>query len=453
MRKNIATYLALFALLLAGVSCSSSDDTTEVTGNSYAYAYAFSIGNIKSPFHDFTVEGKDTIVEKVVSGDEFKFVVDQKAKEIYNIDSLTYGTRVNKVVSTLSCYGTPYRYDEALGSYVYFNTTDSVDFTSPVNVCIKSTDGTYDNFYTIKLNVHRVNPDLMVWEQYADNVLNDIRPVKMFEHEGNMYLFGTDVADNAVVAVTPADGVPVWSAFAASVPQGSDLSSLQLFNGKFYLLASGDVYVSEDAIVWSLASGGNSLVSLFAVSDNGTKMWGASSSNLFYTTDGENFVQAESLSSDFPLYGCSFVSSSLSTNASICRTMLVGFADKEQAGDVQVWSRLSNNDEWYKYEFGNNKYNCPPLKGLAVLGYDDAMYALGGAATVDGEEIASFERFYISRDNGVVWKPCTDYAVSLPATLKGSDAAFATAVSQDEYMWIVTSASLWKGRINRLAFK
>lgn len=454
MRKNIATYLALFVLLLAGVSCSSSDDeTTVTTGSSYAYAYAFGIGNIKSPFHDFTVEGKDTIVERVVSGDEFKFIVDQKAKEIYNIDSLTYGTRVNRVVSQISCYGTPFRFDEALGSYVYFNTTDSVDFTSPVNVCIKSTDGTYESFYTIKLNVHKVNPDLMVWEQFFDAALNEVSPVKMFEHEGNVYMFGTDAAGNAAVAVTPAAGTPAWSVSGMSAPAAYDLSSLQLFNGKFYMLASGNVYVSEDALGWSLASDGNSFVSLFAISDNGTKMWAAGSNNLFYTTDGENFVQAEPLASDFPIYGCSFVNSSLSTNAGIGRTMLVGFADKEQAGEVQVWSRLSTNDEWYKYEFGNNKYNCPPLKGLAVLGYDNAMYALGGAAVVGEEIISPFEKFYISRDNGVVWKPCTDYAVSLPAGLKGSEEAFAATVSQGGYMWIATSANVWRGRINRLGFK
>lgn len=454
MRKNIAAYLALFSLIFVGASCSSSDDETATTGGTpYAYAYAFSIGNIKSPFHDFTVEGKDTIVEKIVSGDEFKFVIDQKAKEIYNVDSLKYGTRVDKVVSYLSCSGVPFRYDAALGSYAYFSSTDSVDFTSPVNVCITSSDGTYNNYYTIKLNVHKVDPDLMVWDLFTGAALDNMSPVKIFEKGGEIYVFGTDDAGNAVVAVAADAEASAWNRITLSAPAQCDLSSLQLFGDKFYMLASGDVYESGDAQAWVSASAGNSFVSLFAVSDGGTKMWAATADNIFYTTDGVTFLQSEPLSGDFPVYGCSSVNSTLSTNAAITRTILMGFTDKEKSGEVQVWSRLSNSGEWYKYEFGDNKYTCPPFKGLVVVGYDKAMYAFGGAAVIGDEEVLPFNKFYISHDNGVVWKPCTDYAVSLPAELKGRDVPFAATVSQDNYMWIAVPGAAWRGRINRLGFK
>ncbi len=451
----MAIYLALFSLLFMGVSCNNGDDWgLGDTATPYAYVSAFSIDNIKCPFHDFTVDGRDTIVEKLVSGEEFEFVIDQKSNEIYNIDSLTYGTKVDKVVSYLSCTGTPYRYDAAQGVYVYYSSSDSVDFTSPVSVRINSTDGTYENYYTVKLNVHQVNPDLMVWNTYSDAALSGVTPVKMVEKAGKVYLFGTDAAGAYVVAETLSEGTPSWSVTAISLPTEGDLSSLLLFGNRFYALVSGDIYVSDDAVVWNVAAAGNGFVSLFAVSDNGATLWAAGADALFSSADGENFAQVQALPSGFPLYGCSYVNSTLSTNASINRTILVGYSTADKSGKVSVWCNLSTGGEWYGYgeDFGGG-YPCPPFSGLAVLGYDNAMYAFGGAAALDGMPLKAFSRFYISRDNGIVWKQCTDYAVSLPAELKDKETAFAALASQDEYMWIATPDAVYKGRINRLGFK
>ena len=454
MRKSTVIYLALFALILCGVSCSNDDDNSATSSNSpYAYVKSFSIGNIKSPFHDFTVDGRDTIVEKVVSGDEFVFVVDNKTREVYNADSLTYGTKVNKVVATLSCVGVPYRYDANLGSYVYFSSTDSIDFTSPVNVRIMSTDDTYEVDYTVKVNVHSVDPDLMVWSRFPNAALADIVPVKMFEKGGEIYLFCTDAAGAPLVGVTSSAGTPEWNFTAISAPESFDLASLQLFGEKFYMLASGDVYVSNDAVVWSVASEGNGFVSLFAISGNGEKMWASTAGELYSTADEVAFESVSTIPTGFPIYGCSYTNSSLSTNASINRTMLVGYADAEKQGAVKVWSMLSNSGEWYEYEFGDDKNICPSFERLVVLGYDGAMFAIGGSAVVGEKNLLPFEKFYISRDNGVVWKACTDYALSLPVELKGCDVPFAAMVSQDDYMWIVTPENAWRGKINRLGFK
>ena len=209
MKKSIAIYLAFFSLLFAGVSCSGDDDGVTITGTPYAFISSFAIDNILSPFHDVTVEGKDTIVQKLVSGDEFKFVVDQKTKEIYNTDSLTYGTRVDKVATFLSYTGVPQCYDAEAGDYVYYYSVDSLDFTSPVSVRVQSTDGTYENYYTIKINVHQVDPDLLVGESFpVDEAVAALTPRRLVERDGVLYLFCTDAAGAAFVAVSSAQGTP-----------------------------------------------------------------------------------------------------------------------------------------------------------------------------------------------------------------------------------------------------
>lgn len=452
MKKSIAIYLAFFSLLFAGVSCSGDDEGITVEGTPYALLSSFAIDNILSPFHDVTVEGKDTIVEKLVSGEEFKFVVDQKAKEVYNIDSLTYGTRVDKVSTRLSYTGVPYCYDAELGDYVYYFSEDSLDFTSPVRVRITSTDGTYNNYYTIKLNVHQVDPDLLVWESFpVDEAVSALTPCRLVERDGVLYLFGQDADGDTFVAVTTAQNAAAWALHP--VPMASAVpASVQLFNGAFYMLAGGVLYTSPDAVEWSVAADGAGLVSLFAVADDGAKMWAANAENLLYTTDGVSFAVAEALPADFPLYGCSSASYPLITNNKISRTMLIGYADATMSGAPVVWSKLSNEDNWCAYEPSKKEYACPPLAGLQVLRYDGALFALGGAGVVNDKAVEPFASLFVSKDNGIAWRACKEYALKLPAELKGSTEPFAAAVTADDYMWIITPAAAWRGRINRLGF-
>lgn len=452
MKKSIAIYLAFFLLLFAGVSCSSDDNEITINATPYAFISSFAIDNIRSPFHDFTVEGKDTIVEKLVSGDEFKFVVDQKAKEIYNIDSLTYGTRVDKVVTSLSYTGVPYFYDAELGEYKYYYSVDSLDFTSPLQVRITSTDGTYENYYTIKLNVHQVDPDLLVWESYQmDEAVSALTPCRLIEHDAVLYLFARDTAGAAYVAVSSAQGVPSWVLHPVDVVS-ANISQIQLFNDVFYMLADGVLYSSLDALEWSVATDGTALVALLAVSDNGSKMWAVDGENLYYTTDGVSFTVAETLPQNFPVYGCSSASYPLVTNNKIFRTVLIGYADETMAGDVYVWSKLSTEDGWCEYEQANSIYRCPSLAGLQVLNYDNSLFALGGEGMVGDDVVVPFASFFVSKDNGIAWRLCKDYSLKLPEALKGSSSPFTSVVTADNYIWIITPDAVWRGRINRLGF-
>lgn len=452
MKKSIAIYLAFFSLLFAGVSCSGDDDGVTITGTPYAFISSFAIDNILSPFHDVTVEGKDTIVQKLVSGDEFKFVVDQKTKEIYNTDSLTYGTRVDKVATFLSYTGVPQCYDAEAGDYVYYYSVDSLDFTSPVSVRVQSTDGTYENYYTIKINVHQVDPDLLVWESFpVDEAVAALTPRRLVERDGVLYLFCTDAAGAAFVAVSSAQGTPSWTLSPVDVA-AADVSQVQLFGGAFYMVTGGALYSSVDGASWTPTAADAGLVALLAVCDNGTTMWVADGENILSTTDGVSFAVAEPLPADFPIYGCSSASYPLVTNNKIFRSVVVGYADEAMSGDVKVWSKLSTENGWCAYEQPNSDYKCPPMAGLQVLHYDNAFFALGGAATMGDKAIAPFASFYVSKDNGIAWRLCKDYALQLPASLKGCTQPFASAVTADNYMWIITPAAAWRGRINRLGF-
>ena len=95
------------------------------------------------------------------------FTIDQLRGEIYNTDSLPYGTRVTH---KLACQIV---YDEAVGpSSVEFEPEatgkrisgredDSIDFSRPVRIYVTSLDRTEAKTYTVRLNVHQQDPDSM----------------------------------------------------------------------------------------------------------------------------------------------------------------------------------------------------------------------------------------------------------------------------------------------------
>lgn len=450
MKKISAIYLALLASLLVAVSCASSDDDITTITSPYAYIFSFAIGNIESPFHYVTADGDDTIVYKIVDGEEFNFVIDQKAREIYNPDSLTYETKVDKVCGFVSCKGVPYRYDAEAGSYVYFSSSDSVDFTNPVSVKVISSDASYTNYYTIKLNVHAVDPDLLQWEAFEPGEVADITPARLLERDGVLYLFGTQGTDVPVVAISQASGEPSWEVSPIPVA-GADISSPMLFGGKFYMIAGGDVYVSPDAAEWSQLSQGVAFNALLAVSRNGQELWAAGGGNILCSTDGVAFEVVQPLPAGFPLYGCSYACSPLATNKNIYRTTLIGFSTPEKDGDVVVWSKLSTESEWLSLGV-EGEYKCPALNGLQVVDYDGALYAFGGAGVRGDKEIKPFSSFFVSKDRGIAWKQYDAYNMQLPKQLQGVEASFAATVAGDSRLWIVTPGGLWKGVINHLTF-
>ncbi|MBO7271398.1 MAG: hypothetical protein J6U89_00815, partial [Bacteroidaceae bacterium] len=240
------------------------------------------------------------------------------------------------------------------------------------------------------------------------------------------------------------------------LPKTVDFTTVHLFNGVWYVLAAGDLYASENAADWSPVSQGNDYVAIIGASDDNGYMWLASDENIYRTPDGVTVEATGTLPEDFPLYGISTLSYALSHNKNIIRYMLVGYTDKECANAPKVWSKLSTENDWVIYDNADNPYPCPALAGLAVVRYDNSLYAFGGKGEVGDNEVEAFNSVYISRDNGVAWKAPDGFYQRMPEVLKGKNLSFVTFVESDNYIWIITDndeVGTLKGKINRLGFK
>lgn len=454
MKKNLAIYFALFSLVFVAVSCNLGDED-EYEFSPYALLTSFTLGNVKSAYPTFTSTGKDTAVVKTVSMANFRFTIDQVTGAVYNNDSLPYGTNTSKIVATFTVDGIASIYVDSLDSYEHFSQSDSLDFTSPRKVRVYAEDAKYYKDYTISINVHQVDPDMMEWSSYP--AVEGIVPVRAVEVDGVMYLFGNDAAGASVVASTAVGAEPAWEVTSvAGLPTTVDFATVQLFGGKLYAVADGNVYSSENGSEWAVVASGTGAVAIVGASDEDGKLWIAGEQGVSFSEDGVNFTLSEVLPENFPLYGVSLAAYQLNHHSGITRYMLVGYTTEEKNGEPAVWSKLSTEDNWTNYANMDNQYSCPSLKGLAVVRYDKFLYAVGGAGTVNGNSVEAFSSFYISRDNGIAWKPSTGFYQRLPEELVGSNALFAVAVDSKNYMWIINSGEsggVWKGILNRLGFE
>jgi hypothetical protein len=239
------------------------------------------------------------------------------------------------------------------------------------------------------VNVHQVEPELMVWKDVASAVR--LNPKKAIKSGEVVYVFGT-LADGTPKFTTCSVGsIMSWSGFQEvnGLPKTVDFTTVHLFNGVWYVLAAGDLYASENAEDWSPVSQGNDYVAIIGASDDDGYMWLASNESVYSTHDGVTVEPVCALPNGFPLYNVSTLSYALSHNKNIIRYMLVGYTDKECANAPKVWSKLSTENDWVIYDNADNPYPCPALAGLAVVRYDNSLYAFGGKGIVGDNEVAN----------------------------------------------------------------
>lgn len=452
MKQKLAIYFAALVMLFTGVSC-MSDDEESVVLSPYAMVTSFSIGNIKSSYHAFTSTGEDTTVVRTLSSALYPFTINHSTGEIFNADSLPFGTDVSKVVMNISLKGVACIYTDSTGTFDYFSMTDSIDFTVPRKFRIYSADKGYERDYTVTVNVHKVEPELLSWNKYS--APEDFLPSCAVEFCGEMKLFGS-VAGTLSVASAGLAGEPAWELSPLSgLPVTAKLANVQQFGGSLYTVAEGSLYISADAVNWAVASQESGVVAIVGASDADGKIWIAGEQGVKYSADGASFEQAQELPAGFPLYGLSLSSYPLLHNRNIIRYMLIGYTTPEMNGEPAVWSRLSTENDWVLYDNGNG-FACPSLKGLSVVRYDNSLYAFGSSGVAGGESIGAFSSFFVSKDNGIVWKASENYYQRLPKELAGNESQFVATVDSANFIWIVNSGSdagVWKGIINRLGFK
>lgn len=470
--KPVPLIAALVAATSMMTACLNND--YEISYSSESSITGFSIGTLYIDKMGTDENGDDSAYIDTITFSDYYFTIDQSTRTIENKDSFPVGTYTDKVVTSIT-------YDSGSGILFYrpngsssdtiWTSTDSIDFTEPLEFRVYLYNGLIGSPYTIKLNVHQVEPDTITWKD-IDITFNEgnLTKQKALYAEGCLYVFGEDGSGNPVIEYTDiSDEDPDgWTSIDVSGTTVKPYSAIS-WNGLIYFLnESGelqtlDPYDNSIASVQGITETFSQLIGaddtkemLYAITDNDTV--GCLTADGIWTSDGSQPENLASISSQ----RISSYTEALSYNQNITRTTILcnnpGTCEPDSA--AVVYQRLSNEDEWL--EVLQNE-PMPDLENVVMMYYDEQLYAFGGPSSYSSSAIKdAFYGFYISGDLGLAWllaTECLYFPEDFANRYTGNEGNFSAAsspeigTSKGNFIWIIwEDGNISRGRINRLGF-
>ncbi len=419
MFKKLAMTLGAAGLMVGFIACNSDSDSE---------MYTESILSSSTQVTAFSLNRDDSVL---VSLDSVYFSIDLKSAEIFNADSLPYGTRVDKLVANITfsaassaelSYPRPGKPDSVV-DYLH-HSTDSIDFSNgPVKFKIVAGNGETERTYTIKVNVHNVKPDSLCWGSLAYTSLpTDINAPKAQRtvlFGGNAYCLTTDGAASGCMAVSanPADRNS-WEKTAVGFGFTPDVASLAATTEALYILDDkGALYTSADGISWSAT--GTTWHSV--IGGYGKQLLGVAKDGDAYTHVTYPATTAVTVNKDFPVDGTSQPMVFETKWGSAPQLYVLGgvAADGSYVADTwgydgKMWQKVSATGlpagladvtvfPYHSYLTNTNNWS--------VTGYE-VLIAMGGRKA-DG---VLSRTVYISYNMGLVWREASEL-MQLPAAV------------------------------------
>lgn len=419
-------------------SCNSDDDT-EISEIVYGST------QVKS----FNLKADSKILSAL---DSVFFSIDLVNAQIFNADSLPYGTRVNKLVlqiTTDACskveLNVPLKNGKDTVVNYLTNSTDSIDFSNgPVRMHLVSYDGKAERDYTIRVNVHQMVPDSLYWNRTAmrklPTNLASPRQQKTVKYNDKVYTLVSDGSVNTVgsdgsnytLASTDNPYNDGWNIQRVTFGFTPQISSLAATSNALYILDSnGRLYTSADGTSWGYVAekwhaiyGGYEGKLLGVKEENGKY--------ILVTYPNGNEITAPA---DFPVEGVSQLCSLSSKWTVKPQVVMMGgvtasgeLTNTVWGYDGAQWAKLSKdfpkavaNATMFNYSIAQTDTLSWRTKELEVL------IAMGGE-TADGIN----DKVYVSRNSGLDWKMGDDL-LQLPEYILPRTGAQAVVVNTTAY--------------------
>lgn len=448
MKLKLTSLVVLLAAACMLSSClNSDDDTTEYNYSKDTAISAFTLGTLNRYLHTTSSTGADSIYKTTVTGSYYKMVIDQLGRQIYNTDSLPYGTDAKHVLATITAVnnGIILVKNVDSDSLRYYSSTDSIDFSTPRTVRIVSQDGQRYADYTVTLNVRKVPVGTVDWSlKTTSTELAQLAETRALAADGKVFVFGRYKGHTVGYKTLSSDGA-AWTLLAQTF---SEKASVIAKDNILYALDEGKLMASTDGDKWTTVAVNGSLKSLVAAStkhlyalkaDANGKVAGmmVSADNGVTWTDDTLDDDASLLPDEGTAYSCT----STHANKDIDQVVLVGRCSAANDIKARVWTRLDDystspvETTWsYVENSGKDLYALGSIQALAVTAYEGVPYALKS----DGSEVSAL---LCSLDGGLSWK---DSGLTVPSGMTATNGNLAMTVDKDGRMWIIADGKVWK---------
>lgn len=195
MKRLFLPLVVLFAGVSMLSSCLKDEDTTVSLSDDTAIT-SFKLGTLKRTVHLLGSKGQDSTYVTTLDCSKYKFYIDQINRRIYNADSLPVGVHADKVICTVTSKnsGIILLKNLAGDSVKYYSSTDSIDFSTPRQFRIISTNNV-NNYadYTVSVNVHQQTANTFSWDSVTTSQLfTPLTDMRGFAVNNRLLVYGTD---------------------------------------------------------------------------------------------------------------------------------------------------------------------------------------------------------------------------------------------------------------------
>lgn len=463
-------FLPLIAVLFAATSIMTScldNDVEQITYTSETSITGFSLGTLHIDRIGKDKNGEDSAYVDTLDCSNYPFTIDQINRTITNKDSLPVGTYIDKVITNIT-------YDAGVLAYkpkgsdndTIWTSTDSIDFTDPVEFKVYAYSGVEGKPYKVTINVHKQEPDTISWKKFDTQLFSagSLSEQKAVYANGKVYVFGKNGNGTHIEFSDVSDDNPnSWTPVATNITD-VDTYSATAWAGNIYFLAGGtnkrlykldantnDVTPVDTETVEMLIGGNDTKEELYAVINGVSHTY----KNGVWTEDANPFTLFPAGKPFFSNTTAASYNSNITTTVALCHNQGTTANDTT----ALIFSRMSSDNKWEKRM---QNLPLPNLENVTMIYYDGKLYAFGGESKKP--EVKPFSQFYCSTDNGLCWRPVTE-CMAFPAEFNELYTAhhknyscavtpkLESNISRGNFIWIVwEDGSISRGRINRLGF-
>lgn len=404
MNRKFPICLMLGALLTSILfSCNDEDNSDELM----VYSNSVVISKFSLQENGNVMDNLDTVF----------FTIDLDRGLIYNADSLPMGVDVSNLkVNMTYAESASAEFHVTNGKWMRdtvfkYNSEDSIDFTGDVKFKILSMDMSNEKTYTIKVNVHQVEPDTLYWSRFARRDLPSFtapKDQKTVQLQDKLYCFIQD-EKGYVMSVTSDIFANQWEKTRVELPFTPLLQSFMATDEALFILDSDKaLYTSTDGLTWT--SCGLSWYSIIG-SYNNTLLGVIKEGDVYKHAqypESEGFVSTE-VPVDFPIEGVSQMVKLESRWAVSDQKLMIGgvlangnYCKHTWGYDGSVWGIISRVEATLGQLKGITliPYYCTYLDSETLNSFSEPLLLAMGGELSDGTRV---DVVSMSIDNGLTW--------------------------------------------------